>query len=543
MADETTDTRPEQTEPGAPQLADMTAVAELARHLGQILSNMALYGPQHKVSQQAIMNGYEFLGGFFAKWERVSFTVADNMLLADGRQIESKNTLMLGLIKQLSAIDVGSFSLARGVTFIDFTKLTELLNTPPEKMKAMGSFSEALSKSGVSHVQAKSVVYQLVTEEDVVVNKEELQEALSGGGEGEGGKGAKSVEEIIAFLKGTAGQFSLDIEEASSDTHKLADMILKASEVSPEKAEAESAKTLGEVIVGCLKRAYQSLLQDPAAKTQQGKKTLVKTLMQLQDELLQGLRELVGPAADQIAEMVGDAVEQMTNELQVDALASDYAKKRKGIETTEKRILKFMKAADQENPEATVALKDKLMESGLDALDWQELLVKNVEAAMKKAGGGEAGAEVLNNLVSQMNTLLDPAKVAAGKAPEDQQVTQLVTQLEQEVATVTAEATQKLDQLEKRLRDRPDMSREAMLAMLAEIGQEICQPLSVINCSIDMIRGKSLGEITAMQKEMLDLAAESGARVETLANKIIEISGVPKGTKPDSEILDDVYGR
>jgi hypothetical protein len=28
-----------------------------------------------------------------------------------------------------------------------------------------------------------------------------------------------------------------------------------------------------------------------------------------------------------------------------------------------------------------------------------------------------------------------------------------------------------------------------------------------------------------------------------LANKVIEISGVPKGTKPDSEILDDVYGR
>ena len=38
-------------------------------------------------------------------------------------------------------------------------------------------------------------------------------------------------------------------------------------------------------------------------------------------------------------------------------------------------------------------------------------------------------------------------------------------------------------------------------------------------------------------------AAESGARLEMLANKVIEISGVPKGTKPDSEILDDVYGR
>ena len=82
-----------------------------------------------------------------------------------------------------------------------------------------------------------------------------------------------------------------------------------------------------------------------------------------------------------------------------------------------------------------------------------------------------------------------------------------------------------------------------MLAMLAEIGQEICQPLSVINCSLDMVRGKALGPLTPPQEEMLALAAESGARLDMLANKIIEISGVPKGTKPDSEILDDVYGR
>ena len=87
------------------------------------------------------------------------------------------------------------------------------------------------------------------------------------------------------------------------------------------------------------------------------------------------------------------------------------------------------------------------------------------------------------------------------------------------------------------------MSRESILAMLAEIGQEICQPLAVIKCSLDMILSKALGEISAMQKEMLDLAVESGSRVEMLANKLIEISGMPKGTKPDTEILDDVYGR
>lgn len=58
-----------------------------------------------------------------------------------------------------------------------------------------------------------------------------------------------------------------------------------------------------------------------------------------------------------------------------------------------------------------------------------------------------------------------------------------------------------------------------------------------------MIRGKALGPLTPTQEEMLTLAAESGARLEMLANKVIEISGVPKGTKPDAEVLDDVYGR
>ena len=548
MADETNPTQAEATQPGEPQLADMGAVLELVRHLGQIMSNTSLYGSQHKVTQQAINKGFEFLNGFFQKWERVSFSLAENSLLADGRQVEMKTNLLAALLKQLSAIEVGSFSLNRGMSIEDFTKLMELLNTHPDKMKAMGSFSSALAQSGVSsHVQAKSVVYQLVTEEDVVVNKGELETALSGaggaGGDGGEGSGKKSVEEIIAFLKGTAGEMSMDIEQAAADTHQLADLILKAAEVSPEKADLDGGETLGDIVVGCLRRAYQSMLRDPASKTQQGKKTIAKTLMLLQEDILKGLHDLAGPASDEIAEMVAEAVDEMNNELQVDALASDYVKKRKGIETTEKKILRFMKSTSKDNPEASEALKEKLIEGGLDAQDWQQLLVKSAEAAIAKAGGGVAGAEALGSLLSQMNSLFDPKKIAAGKEPEAEQVDRLVTQLEQEVATVTAEAEQKLDHWAKRLRDRPEMSRAAMLAMLAEIGQEICQPLSVVNCAIDMMRRKALGPVSPQQEEMLALASESGARLETLANKVIEISGVPQGTKPDAEILDDVYGR
>jgi hypothetical protein len=544
MADETTETQADATQPGEPQLADIGAVMELVRHLGQILSNTSLYGAQHKVTQQAIGKGFEFLSGFLSKWERVSFSTTENSLLADGRQVEMKNALMTALLKQLSAIEVGSFSLARGMTIEDFSKLMALLNTHPEKMKAMGSFSEALAQSGVSHVQAKSMIYQLVTEEDVVVNKEELEQALAGAG-GTGGTGKeRGVEEIVAFLKGASGenQIGMNIEEVASDVQQLADLIMKAADVSPEKANLEGAETLGEIIVGCLRRAYQSMLTDPAAKTQQGKKALAKTLMLLQEELLNNLRQLADPDAEAIGEVVADAVDEMTNELQIDALASDYVKKRKGIDTTEKKILRFMKVAGKENPEASEALKEKLLEGGLDVGEWQELLVKSKASGGKK-GGGVAGSDALASLLAQMTDLLDPKKTAPGESPPEAQINQLVTQLEQEVAVVTADAEQKLDQLAKRLQDKPTMSKEAMLAMLAEIGQEICQPLAVITCAIDMIRSKALGPVAPSQEEMLVLAAEGGSRLEMLANKIIEISGVPKGTKPDTEILDDVYGR
>ena len=57
MVDETNETQADGTQPGEPQLADMGAVMELVRHLGQIMSNTSLYGTQHKVTQQAINKG------------------------------------------------------------------------------------------------------------------------------------------------------------------------------------------------------------------------------------------------------------------------------------------------------------------------------------------------------------------------------------------------------------------------------------------------------------------------------------------------------
>ena len=85
------------------------------------------------------------------------------------------------------------------------------------------------------------------------------------------------------------------------------------------------------------------------------------------------------------------------------------------------------------------------------------------------------------------------------------------------------------------------MPRKQLMELLAEIAQELCQPLAVINCSVDMIRGGSLGEVSSTQVEMLCLAAESGSKLQTLIDKLMQISGVPETRSPDASIQESLY--
>ena len=87
----------------------------------------------------------------------------------------------------------------------------------------------------------------------------------------------------------------------------------------------------------------------------------------------------------------------------------------------------------------------------------------------------------------------------------------------------------------------PKVSRKRMLAVLAEITQELCQPLSVITCSISMVVSKSLGNVTDPQVDMLKLASESAAKMEVLIDNLEKISGLPTDLAPDSAIQRALY--
>ena len=80
------------------------------------------------------------------------------------------------------------------------------------------------------------------------------------------------------------------------------------------------------------------------------------------------------------------------------------------------------------------------------------------------------------------------------------------------------------------------MSRKRILQILAEIVQELGQPLSVIKCSLDMLKARNLGDLSQVQTDVVDLAGESTERMQVMIKNLLHIVGLPETMTPDAEI-------
>ncbi len=538
-----------------PVLADLNEVELMFRTMGQIANNANLYSINHKVTQHAVDTGYNQLLKILEKCESVGISVSEGNLLADGRTVSLANPLVVSLNKRLQALEAGGFALSRGITRDEFIGLMELITTPPEKVKEAGSFTEVLTRAGVQHIQARRVIYQAVTEEDIIVNRGELEQALGGTGAGEG---KSSIEDILSFLSGKAvadvDKVATDLREMAPKIDNMADLIIKAGKV--DEGEQKEGESFANAVVGSVKRLYETLLKSPAARTQQGKKEMIKTLQSLEKEIIDKLNAEDSPEAKEAAHELETAMEEMIEDLKIDGLAADYTKKVKMIETTEKRLLKFIKSrqGDEEFAEDLEDLQARLEEGGLDIERWEELLAKSARLA-KKANVSAADAEKMAALLAQLTELVDPAQRAEGAEPPAAEMASVVTEINEQVSVAAGHIDQQLARMEQSLKEirpltrdatpeeiaRQAMSRRQMIVILAEIVQELRQPLAVITCTIEMLGKGQLGPVTEPQKEMLDLSLESGHRLETLIENLARISGMPTYLQPDAQILGAFY--
>ncbi len=540
------------------------------RALALAISNAAVYGAEHAVTRQSVQACFASLQEAWKAGD-VSIHLAEHGITVNHHLVEPKNRLAQHFAEHLEEREVTNFTLKKEMSQAQLQALIEVLNAKPQELEQLQGFQRAIAAVGLGDaVDVRKAVYREVGEYEDVVTKsgsgeaEETHEPVWDISDDDAGRIVDRAQ-IIDFLRGkeAAGtdEIALKVRAQSDDIDQLADLILEVADgcVSETSSPGQQRDT-GSLVAECLRRMYQAMIQDPSFHTQKTKKHVQRTLKRLEDELL---RKLQAVAPDPDAEhVVKDTAEELIDELAIDALAGEYVRKRDAAQSSEKRMLRFLKRKLQQSLDHE-EIKRSLQESGLDEDHWQELLQKSGVSGLQPAqsepvpdvSGNVSG--ILTKIEKDVRDVADAAATALNgkthvsiKIPvnvlrEDlqaarDQIDRIIRQTEARIANLVEEVGG-VPKNARAAAAKPKLSRKRLFEILAEIGQELCQPLSVINCSIDMVRGGSLGEIVEVQREMLDMAYDSGQKLKILIDRLIAIAGTPKGLDVDKSIQSALY--
>ncbi len=532
---------------------------QIARAMGLALNNATVYGIEHKVTGRSIQQAFGKIRQLLDDESEVSIIMLETALVINGSQMGLKNNLTKALHGALQAWGINSFAIQPEMTHDQYARLLEILSLNPQSEMNTGGFADVLAAAGVKSVQVTHATYKQVADDEEVRERQAAESRKS--------PTEQDMREAQAFIAGGEdGEMAREtavkaVQSLTDDARHLSELILKAAEKLREQF-GDQGETLARKVLHCMQRAADALMSSPDLATQKGKKSLAKTLEKVEEELTESLKQSPEGLNSRDEYDLHCKFEDLADELQIEVLASSYMKKKRAIEASESRILRFIRNKGLERVEET-DLREKLVESGLDADGWKDLLMRSGTLTAEPLPGDEredsiAAVTRLNKLVTNLAEFLE---IGQGVADEKtlHGLTGLLDRLRLEVGNLVDRTRRKIQQLVEQLVTEAELqaaiqrgeilgppkedrlSRRRLLEIIAEIAQELCQPLTVINCAVQMLSAGKLGEVNQAQLEMLNAALHSGERLEKLIRKLTDIADVPMSLMPDQQTLAELY--
>lgn len=481
--------------------------------------------------QDSVDYCYNLVCNTLERVERILLKVTGDCFSVNGHEVMLSDASSRYFLDVLENRDITSLVILKGVTAEELQVFFDNLCVQPAILTERGGLSTALSTAGVNNIKLHRVVYREVTDEQVVVERKDLDAA---GLDAEGAT-EEQVKEILRGGNLSEARSDALKEMAEHDAPALAGMMDSVSEEKHERPRADR-------VVEMLRKAYAGLRGSGVADTQRGRKVLERMIEQVADELLERRGD-----ESAVADAIKQTVDEITCSLQTETLALAYARQRKLLERNETQILKFLKR-HPDTEVATGLMKEQLDESGVDPAEWERM-------AFRSGTQPELDAPTESETVKQLKELSQ----RAAEAP-DAEISEvdrnalgaLLKHLSGEMDQLEQSASRRIDQLVAAIQEdvavrkkskgkKATLPRAKLMEMLSEIIQELCQPLSVVSCTPGMLESNSLGEMAQAQIDMVKLARENSERLEGLVNQLRNISGNPDSLSPDSEILSSLY--
>jgi hypothetical protein len=520
------------------------------RALGAVLENRSLYGKTHKVTVQSLEQAFEQISQTLATEDALLMAISPDELLINHQLVNTNVPLMQHFLDRLRDHELSTLTLSKELTPDEFVALIDLIAEDPATLAAAGGASSKLQSDAIfTHVQSRKVSYVELTDEEVVVKKEEI-----GDGGGRAARDTAVMEYLGVFEEEPpkpSDALGADLRDILDHPGEFGEVIIQAVRTSmdmelPAETPVPSATTklLIERIVQCLERAFGTLKEDRSAKTQKGKKALIKSLNALGDELERVVRDAISPVEEEDLLPITNSIEDMTDELAIDALASEYLRKRKLIEDSEQRVLRYIARRGDKIEDSD--LRAKLLDGGLPQRNWETLMIASgvrsiVSDGDSAVGAGLPGFKRLREMLGQLADCfrnIDSDDEAARKELQN-----LIEQVEERLERLVASTRQRMEHLSGQVAregedkedgdtETPRPSRRQLLEMIAEIVQELCQPLSVVQCTIDVLMTEQIDTISDAQRNIVELAARSANRLYVLINELHDIVGAPSDLHP-----------
>lgn len=522
------------------------AISNVIRSLGFVLANTNLYGAAHNVTRNVRAESLVLIRQFLQKFGAFDIAVHPDGFVSGATVVGDHSSSTQLLRARLTALGIDNLTLLPELQDDEFERLISVLVTPLPDGAPHAAAGGILGAAGLTHVKSAKITYQRLTEDEAVIAKTLLTPAIKDQAEAR----ATVIANVVAFLKGT-GSTNDDLVsmcESADSANPLADCILDAA--GPDPVASRSA---GAVVLG-LQRACAGLMQVHANRTQKGRQNVKRLLQQVEKHLLE--RSALFEQPEDARAAITATVEELTEDLEIEGVVTRFLKQKALSDATEERIRRQVRRAAKDEAELT-ALRDKLLEAGMSAEDWDLLSATdpattpdNTDAQVVSA---EARAARLRALLINLKTASDHAlKTVLPEQAHD--AAPVLEQANRQVAEAIADASVKIGALDQLLarparhtaEDKPNMrlTVSKLRELLAEIGQELRQPLTVINGTIGMLLHQRKSNTPDDPKiDLLALAAESGDQLDALIEKIVEIGGFPEQLNPDAAILDALYHR
>ncbi len=508
--------------------------------LGRSVNIISTYGNHHPAFLQAISAALVSIQTLFITRKKINLGAFNGVMTIDGSPINASGILLRSLERHLIRLRITGLRIAQGISKEELTKLIELLANNESE-----DFSIEINQAGLSHITTETTHYQAVHENQTIANKSDLigaggngilvlEDDLSGSGSSDGsdsnGSGSEGssvhVEQIVAFLQGDLDidddHVSEELTELASDPAKLGQIIMESVAIRQQASEL-NGESLSDVILGCLRRTYDGLRKQPAFKTTEGVADLKKALLLLEENILEKMRNIAGDSDPEIDRQIVQAIREMDENLGFELAANQYVEHREALKETEQQLKNYVRINGLDVAEELISNTE------LPRSDWHRIVVDNRTSDHKDSPPPiAAGLNTLATVFEKLDRLMKT------EAPDGSQVKELLGQACNDLDGSTDSTKEKLELLSKQLEDTgtiggqgKEMSRKELLSSIAEISQELMQPLTAISASLEMILGGYVGEVNLEQRNMLDIAKNSGTHLTFLMKELIKIVGCP----------------